>query len=100
MRELVDALSTEYNYVIFDSPPVLGISDSLILTQFTEAVLVVVKAANTPREALFRTVKLLNGVNAKILGVVLNGLDLKTKYGYSYGYSYYYPSYAQNEKEI
>ncbi len=100
MKELVDALSAKYDYVIIDSAPVLGISDSLILTQFIEAVLVVVKAANTPRDALIQTIKLLNGVNAKILGLVLNGLDLKRRYGYSYGHAYYYPFYARDKKEI
>jgi capsular exopolysaccharide synthesis family protein len=100
MRELIDTLTAKYDYVIIDSAPILGMSDSLILTQLIESVLLVVKASNTPRDALSQTIKLLDGVNANILGVVLNGLNIKTNYGYSYGNSYYYPSYSADKKEV
>ncbi|RJQ14288.1 MAG: polysaccharide biosynthesis tyrosine autokinase [Nitrospiraceae bacterium] len=94
MKELIDTLSGEYDYVIVDSPPVLGMSDSLVLSAFIEAVIVVVRASNTPADALAQTVKLLRGVNARILGVVLNGLDVGTRYGYPY---YYQPNGRDKE---
>ncbi|MBI5055557.1 MAG: polysaccharide biosynthesis tyrosine autokinase [Nitrospirae bacterium] len=89
MRELVEALSSSYDYVIIDSAPVLGISDSLILSALVESVILVVKSSNTPADALTQTYKLLNNVNATILGVVVNGVNPKTKYGYAYYQSPY-----------
>jgi len=87
MRELINVLSTRYDYVIIDSAPVLGMSDSLILSVLVESVILVVKSGSTPADALTQTYKLLNNVNAKILGVVVNGVGQKTKYGYSSNYT-------------
>jgi len=87
MRELIKVLSTQYDYVIIDSAPVLGMSDSLILSVLVESVILVVKSGSTPSDALTQTYKLLNNVNAKILGVVVNGVGQKTKYGYSSNYT-------------
>jgi capsular exopolysaccharide synthesis family protein len=86
MRELVDGLSAAYDFIIIDSAPVLGMSDSLVLSTIIEGVIVAVKAGNTSGDALSQTNKALKSVNAKILGVVLNGVDINTKYAYS---SYY-----------
>jgi capsular exopolysaccharide synthesis family protein len=86
MRELIKDLSAQYDYVIIDSAPVLGMSDSLILSVLVESVILVVKSGSTPSDALTQTYKLLNNVNAKILGVVVNGVGQKTKYGYSSNY--------------
>lgn len=86
MRELIKDLSAQYDYVIIDSAPVLGMSDSLILSVLVESVILVVKSGSTPSDALTQTYKLLNNVNAKILGVVVNGVGQKAKYGYSSNY--------------
>lgn len=87
MKELINVLSAKYEYVIIDSAPVLGMSDSLILSVLVESVILVVKSGSTPADALTQTYKLLNNVNAKILGVVVNGVGQKTKYGYSSNYA-------------
>ncbi|MBI4687495.1 MAG: polysaccharide biosynthesis tyrosine autokinase [Nitrospirae bacterium] len=84
MRNLINTLSSTYEYLIIDSPPVIGMSDALILSTYVESVVVVVRAFNTPKDALAQAIRHLKGVNAKIMGIVLNGLDVKRKYGYSY----------------
>jgi capsular exopolysaccharide synthesis family protein len=86
MNELVDALSAAYDYIIFDSAPVLGMSDSLILSAVVDSVIVVVKAYNTPSDALLQTKKALNSVNANTIGFILNGVDLKSKFAGSSDY--------------
>jgi capsular exopolysaccharide synthesis family protein len=97
MRELIDALSAAYDFIIIDSSPVLGMSDSLILSTIAEAVILVVKANTTPGDALSQTNRSFRNVNAKILGVVLNGVDTNSKYNNS---SYYYSPYLNdNGKE-
>ena len=96
MKELIDALSAVYDYVIIDSPPVLGMSDSLVLSTVIEGVVVVVKANSTPKEALIQTSYSLNSVNAKMLGVILNGVQIKKKYAQS---SYYHSPYLSDKSD-
>ena len=92
MRELINALLPLYSFIIIDAPPILGLSDSLILSTMTDGVIMVVRAGDTPKDSVIQARKLLKGVNSKILGVVLNGIkESDLKYGsYSYYYSYYY----------
>ena len=91
MKDLLDALYSIYDFIIIDSPPVLGMTDSLHLSSFTDGVVIVVRSGQTPRDALTETKRMLNRINAKILGVVINGIkDKDLRYG---SYSYYYSSY-------
>ncbi|OHE55095.1 MAG: hypothetical protein A2027_03310 [Thermodesulfovibrio sp. RBG_19FT_COMBO_41_18] len=92
LKDLLYELVPLYSFIIFDSPPLLGLSDSLILSTVSDGVIMVVRSDSTPKEAALQARKSLQGVNAKILGVVLNAIKQSNlKYGsYSYYYSYYY----------
>lgn len=96
MRDILDALFSLYNFILIDAPPLLGLSDSLILSTMTEGVVMVVRAGQTPRDAVIQAKRLLQGINAKVIGVVLNGITPSDmKYGsYSYYYSYYKDGYG------
>jgi len=98
--DLLTGLFPLYSFVIIDSPPVLGLSDSLVLCTLVDGVIMVTKAGSTPKDAAIQARKLLQGVNAKILGVVLNGItEADLKYGsYSYYYSNYYGDGYDNNK--
>lgn len=101
MRDLINEMLLIYAFVIIDSPPILGMSDSLVLSTLIDGVILVVKAGSTPKDAAVQAKKLLQGVNAKVLGVVLNGIrEADLKYGsysyYSY-YSYYKSGYYGEE---
>lgn len=87
MRELIDVLSAAYDFIIIDSAPVLGMSDTLILSTIAECVILVAKANSTPRDAFSQATKALNNVGANMVGVVLNGVDIKAGYAYSSYYS-------------
>lgn len=87
IKELIDVLSAAYEYIVIDSAPVLGMSDSLILSTISEGVILVVKANNTPADALIQTNKALMNINANTVGVILNGVDMKSGYAYSSYYS-------------
>ena len=93
IKELIDAMSAAYDYIIIDSAPVLGMSDSLILSTITDCVILVVKANNTPVDALIQTNKALMNINANTVGVILNGVDVKSGYSYS---SYYCSPYLND----
>jgi capsular exopolysaccharide synthesis family protein len=88
MNALINELFSLYSFIIFDSPPVLGLSDSLVLSTLADGVIMVIRADDTPRDAAVKARKLLQGVNARILGVILNGIsetELRNDY-----YSDYY----------
>ena len=96
MRDALELLCQQFKYVIIDAPPVLGFTDSVLLSTFAEGTVFVIRAGKTVRDAAQRAVRTLNAVNAKILGVVLNNIDL-----HSHGYSYYqdYHDYYHRKSE-
>ncbi|HYA27133.1 MAG TPA: polysaccharide biosynthesis tyrosine autokinase [Thermodesulfovibrionales bacterium] len=92
MRDLINALVPFYQFIILDSPPVLGLADSLIMSTFADGVILVAKAGDTPKDAASHAKKLLLGINAKILGIILNqAKESHLKYrSYYHYYSHYY----------
>jgi capsular exopolysaccharide synthesis family protein len=99
MKTSLDLLCQQFRYVIIDSPPVLGFTDSVILSTIVDAVVLIVRGGKTTREAALRTIRTLDGVNAKILGVVINSLDMQGN-GYSYytDYLHYYRRKSENRE--
>jgi capsular exopolysaccharide synthesis family protein len=96
LRTLIEELSARFDHVIIDSPPVINVSDALIVSPVVDGVVIVVKSGQTPREAVLRTKQALVDVNARVFGVVLNSIDLDAdRYYYKYKYSYY--SYNTSE---
>ncbi|MDA8168380.1 MAG: polysaccharide biosynthesis tyrosine autokinase [Nitrospiraceae bacterium] len=94
MKELVEMLGEMYNFVIIDSPPVLGMADSVNLASFVDGVIVIARSGKTTKSALAESKKVFNYINARVLGVVVNGIrenDLQ--------YRYYYPSRYYNNGE-
>jgi polysaccharide biosynthesis transport protein len=97
---LTEWLSSHYDVVIFDSPPVMAVTDASILAQFTDAVVFIVRQEKTNRHALRQGLKTLQSVNALIAGFVINDVDLEalnrgyySSYRYRYRYPYYYHTY-------
>ncbi len=91
MRYLVSELQERFDHIIIDSPPVIHVTDALIISPHVDGVVIVVKSNHTPREAVQRAKQALADVNAKLFGVVLNCIDLNTEsYYYNYKYAYYH----------
>jgi capsular exopolysaccharide synthesis family protein len=100
LRDIIDGLYPLYNYIIFDTPPLLGLADAAITSTLTDGVILVVKSGQTPKEAAQQAKKILESVNAKVLGVVLNGINqTNMKYGYYSYYQYYYQNYTSDEQK-
>ena len=89
---LIRALRSAFDVVILDCPPLLPVSDALILAGYSDATLVVVSEGKTSRRNLARALELLRQVNAPLRGTVLNG----TRSAGGYGYGYRYDAYAQS----
>jgi capsular exopolysaccharide synthesis family protein len=81
-----EALSESADLVIIDSPPVLPVSDPVILAALVDGVIVVVSAGSTDRRQLVKTIDRLSQVEAPLLGTVLNRFDPVDVGDYSYGY--------------
>lgn len=76
MRELIEDLSDTYDFVLVDSPPILPVADGLTLSRVVDSVVLVVRSRTTERELAQESRRRLLRVNARILGVVLNDLDI------------------------
>lgn len=92
MSQLIDTLKSQFEIILFDTPPVIAVTDAAVLAPLLDGVLFVVDAGNTQREALARAYTLLKNVKANILGALLNNIDTSNRYGsyYYYYYNYYY----------
>ncbi len=89
MRALILGLRDKFDRIILDSPPLLAFSDALVLSRLADGVVLVAWGARTPRDTIQRAAQSLKGVNARLLGVVLNKIDTAKHASYAY-YSYYY----------
>lgn len=84
MRELLKELSETYDHILLDSPPLLNVTDSVILSGLVDGTILVVNSGKTTREMLQRYRQELFNVHSKILGVVLNRVKLRGKENYQY----------------
>jgi capsular exopolysaccharide synthesis family protein len=88
MRALIQRLVETYDYVVLDSAPIIPVSDSVALATIVEAVLVVVDGG-TSRRLVRETCLRLAHVGARILGVILNRVDVVSNPNFFYGHTYY-----------
>jgi capsular exopolysaccharide synthesis family protein len=92
MRDFVGAVSERFDTVVFDSPPVLAVSDACTLAGVVDGVLLVVGSGNAPQAALRRAKEQLLAVRGRIIGAVVNRFDAGAN-GYSKRYYDTYDSY-------
>jgi capsular exopolysaccharide synthesis family protein len=93
MRRLLDAWKNEFDHIVIDTPPVLAVTDAVILAKAADAVVVVARSGVTKYQSLVRARDVLRNVNARIAGVVVNDLGMD-----SVGYSDYYGTYGSAYK--
>ncbi len=96
MRELVKNLKARYDFVFFDSPPIVGVSDASILASEVDGVLLVVQYRKYPRAISARAKRMLDNVGSTVLGVVLNNINIMRD-DYYYYYNSYYAGYESSE---
>ncbi len=78
MGEVIAALQTQADMVLFDAPPVIAVTDAAVLASKVDAVLLVVSAGKTKREHAKKAKALLEKVNARLIGTVLNNVKGET----------------------
>lgn len=92
MRALLDRLTSEYDRIVLDAPPVLALADAAILGGMADGVLLVVRAGKTERTATEQAYRQLALVGAKLVGAVLNDPDARVSQREDYYYLYDYSS--------
>jgi len=88
MKGLIEQLKGQADVLIFDSPPLLAVTDAAVLANEVDAVLLVVEAGATRRGAVLQARETMTKVGANLLGVALNKLSAKGAGGYYYYYYY------------
>jgi len=96
MKHLIHEVRSKFAYVIFDSPPVMAVTDSIVLAASADGVVLCVHGGQTPRDLVQRAAERLRQSNIPVLGAILNNLDLQ-QYGYTFKKSYY--DYYDSEEE-
>ena len=92
MRECLEAAAGDFALVLLDSPPIVSVADALALSAIADGVVLVVRAGKIPHEVVRRAVVQIESVKGRILGVLMNSVNLKRD-GYYYDYYRYYHSY-------
>jgi capsular exopolysaccharide synthesis family protein len=91
MKSLTQELRRSFEFIVIDSPPVVGISDAAVLSVLSDGVLLVLNGERTSTTGAQKAVERLDMVRARLIGVVLNGVNLKDpNYSYFRGYEPYY----------
>ena len=100
MTELIREMARRFDFVVFDTPPMVNVTDSAVLSQQIDGTLLVVRTFATDRSAIARVRELLNGAEVRLLGVVVNAVDApRTGYEYErYCYNYQY-DYTETGKK-
>ncbi len=103
-KRLAEQLHERFDRVIYDSPPILPVTDAAILGKLTDGIVVVARAFRTDRSAVRQGIRHLLDVKDHVIGVVLNDVDFgRGEYGKYSGYHYYYrrkPYYAADEQPL
>ena len=85
MRRLIDEAKDQYDLVIFDTPPVLAVTDAQLLANFVDGSLLVIRSKKTDQESAIKAKELLEPAKAKLLGAVLNDVQTSKDQYYYYG---------------
>jgi capsular exopolysaccharide synthesis family protein len=101
MEHLVEVAKERFDVVIFDSPPILGVSDASIIASLVDGSIVVVQHRRFPRSMLLRVKKAIQNVGGEILGVVLNNVNVRHDRHYEYytSYTHYYTKPKNGRKQ-
>lgn len=96
MREMMTLLGTKFDHIIIDSPPLINVTDPVILSTMVDGVIMVVHAGKSTRDVIRRASQELTSVGAKVFGVVLNNVNLQREGYDEYYYQRYYSSYSSD----
>jgi capsular exopolysaccharide synthesis family protein len=98
MKELIRDVKRRYDFVFFDSPPIMGVSDASVLASEVDMVLQVIQYRRYPQPMTIRAKQMIEKVGGNLLGIVLNNINVSQDENYYYYSGYYYDYYAKGEQ--
>jgi succinoglycan biosynthesis transport protein ExoP len=101
MKDLIGELKQRYDFVFFDSPPIMGVSDASILASEVDITVQVIQYRRYPQPMNIRAKQLIEKVGGNLVGIVLNNINMSQDESYYYysGYYHGYYYYSKNEEE-
>ena len=99
MNEFIFQVKSQFDVVLFDTPPMIAVTDAYILSKFVDKILLVIRASVTQKGALERTIVNMKNMSTSIDGAIFNGVDESSTYGGGYYYNYYQYYYGNEEKK-
>ncbi|MFZ3100858.1 MAG: CpsD/CapB family tyrosine-protein kinase [Desulfitobacteriaceae bacterium] len=96
MKSLLAEASEQFDIVLIDTPPIIAVTDAAILAQEVDGVILVLASGEVNKDYAIKAKELLNKVGAKILGAVLNKVDMNTN---EYYYYYHYNGSEDTKKQ-
>jgi len=99
MKEMITELKKRYDYIFFDSPPILGVSDASILASEVDIVLQVIQYRRYPQPMNLRAKQLIEKVGGNFVGIVLNNINMSQDESYYYYSGYYHDYYYSRSEE-
>ncbi len=97
MKEFIKDVQQRYDFVFFDSPPIMGVSDASILASEVDLSVLVVQYRKYPQAMTLRAKQMVEKVGGTMLGVVLNNINISQDSYYYYYSGYYYDYYSKGE---
>jgi capsular exopolysaccharide synthesis family protein len=91
MKNLLNELRSQFDFILVDTPPILVCSDSRILAEFVDGMIAIVKVESTNIKALDHAIQLTKHLNIEVLGIILNQVSFRFGRAYYYTYRYYKP---------
>lgn len=97
--EMLQHLSSQYDHILIDTPPILAVTDGIIVSQYAGVNLVIARHAQTQIKELELTVNRFEQAGVKVTGVILNDIQRTTGSSYGYGYNYAYAYTANKDND-
>jgi len=98
MKALLDVMRERYDLIVLDTPPLLAVSDALVLSHYADATIFLTRWARTPRAVVQGALKSFRTIGSKLAGAVLTRVDMRSHSTYGYGDPGYYYGYYGNDR--
>jgi capsular exopolysaccharide synthesis family protein len=99
MKEMVAELKQRYDFIFFDSPPILGVSDASVLASEVDMVIQVIQYRRYPQPMSIRAKQLIEKVGGNLIGILLNNINMSQDESYYYYTGYYHGGYYYSRNE-
>ncbi len=96
--DLLGALREKFDVIIVDTPPLLAVSDPSAIAAVVDGVVLTIRLRRNVMPLVTRAARILESVDSKLLGIVVNGVSQDAGYGYNYGYRDYRYQYSYGSK--